>query len=107
MFAFFLWFIAGSSFILLGIRAILSKKDIPFRFWANADLFPVDHIKAYNRAVGKLWCVYGIVFVMLGLPLLNGQNTSYIIFSIIGLMVETIVAMAVYTTVIETKYRKR
>lgn len=107
MLTFFLWLIAGCFFVLLGIYAILSKKDMPFRFWANAKPFPVNHVKAYNRAVGKLWCVYGIVFILLGAPLIKGQNTPYILFSILGLMAETIIAMAVYTTVIETKYRKK
>ena len=38
-----------------------------------------------------------IGFVILGIPLLDGQNTPYVLLSVIGLMVETIVIMAVYS----------
>ena len=44
---------------------------------------------------------------MLGLPLLEGQGSPLVMFSVIGVMIETIVAMAVYTLVIEEKYRKK
>ena len=46
-----------------------AKKEIPFGFWANADTAPVSNVAAYNRALGKLFTVAGIVFILLGLPL--------------------------------------
>lgn len=107
MAAFIIWLIFGCAFIILGVYAFVSKKAVAFGFWANTKMFPVNDVKAYNRAVGKLWCVFGIVFVILGLPLLKGQNSPYILFSIFGLMAEAIAAMAVYVTVIEKKYRKK
>ena len=105
--AFIIWFIIGCSFIGLGIYAFLSKKEAAFSFWANAKVFPVNNVRAYNRAVGKLWCVFGVIFIALGLPLLKGQNSSFMILSIVGIMAEAIGAMAVYTAVIEKKYRKK
>lgn len=39
-------------------------------------------------------------FVILGIPLLEGQNTPYVLLSVIGVMVETIVIMAAYSLVI-------
>ena len=48
-----------------------------------------------------------MVFAVLGLPLLKGQNNPFIILSILGIMLEAIVAMVIYTTVIEKKYRKK
>lgn len=107
MFAFLIWFIISCSFIVLGLLAFLSKKETAFSFWSNAKVFPVTNVKAYNRAVGKLWCVFGIVLAVLGTPLLKGQNTPYILLSILGIMVESIAAMVVYVTVIEKKYRKQ
>ena len=107
MIAYFFWLLISVFFIFLGIRAILSKKEVAFGFWANTDMFPVSDIKAYNRAVGKLWCVYGIIFILLGIPLLGGQNSPFILISIIGVMFETIAAMAVYVIIIEKKYRKK
>lgn len=44
-----------------------------------------------------MFIIYGIVFVILGIPLLEGQNTSYILLSVIGVMVETIAIMVVYS----------
>lgn len=107
MFAFFIWLIAGCAFIFLGVYNFKSKKEVAFGFWANTEVFPVNNVKRYNRALGKLWCIFGIVFIILGLPLLKGQNSPYILFSILGVMAEAIVVMAVYVTVIEKKYRKK
>lgn len=106
MLVFILWSIVGCMFVILGIYAFLSKKEVAFGFWANADMFPVENVKAYNRAVGKLWCVFGAVFVLLGLPLLGEGNAPFIMLSVLGIMAEAIAAMVVYTTVIEKKYRR-
>ena len=56
--------------------------------------------------MGKLWCAFGIVFTVLGIPLLEGQDSPLILFSVMGLMWEVIVTMVVYTQIIEKKYRK-
>lgn len=105
--AFTIWMIVGFIFIGLGIYDILSKKAKPFGFWANAEVAPVKDVKAYNRALGKLWCVYGVVFMLLGIPLLPGQNSAGVIITILGTLFEAIAAMVVYVTVIEPKYRKK
>lgn len=105
--AFVIWLLMSIAFVILGIYASVSKKEVAFGFWANADTFPVKDVKAYNRAVGKLWIVFGIVFSVLGLPLLKGQNNPFIILSVLGIMIEAIAAMVIYTTVIEKKYRKK
>ena len=106
MLAFLIEALFGVVFIFLGIYAFCSKREAAFGFWANAEMFPVKDVKAYNRAVGKLWMVFGAVFILLGLPLLGGQNSPYAVISILGIMLEAIAAMAVYVTVIERKYRK-
>ena len=105
--AFVIWLLVSIAFVILGIYAYVSKKEVAFGFWANADTFSVNDIRAYNCAVGKLWMVFGMVFAVLGLPLLKGQNNPFIILSILGIMLEAIVAMVIYTTVIEKKYRKK
>lgn len=48
-----------------------------------------------------------IGFIILGIPLLEGQNTPYILLSVIGVMVETIVIMAAYSLVIVKKYEEK
>lgn len=102
---FMIWCIVGCLFIGLGIYSFFAKK--PARFWANAEIFQVTDIKKYNRAVGKLFCSFGIVFIILGLPLLSGQNSPWILLSVLGVMIECIAIMIIYTTVIEKKYKKK
>ena len=48
-----------------------------------------------------------IGFIILGIPLLEGQNTPYILWSGIGVMVETIAIMAVYSLGIVKKYEEK
>ena len=48
-----------------------------------------------------------IGFVILGIPLLDGQTTPYVLLSVIGVMVETIVIMATYSLVIVKKYEEK
>lgn len=103
--AFVMWVLIGFIFIVLGIYDMCSKKEIPFGFWANAKLPSVTDVKGYNKALGKLWIGYGIVFILLGIPLLCGQNSAWIVVTILGTGFATIVIIAIYVTVIEKKYQ--
>lgn len=104
MIGFVLWSIFGGLFICLGIYAFFAKK--PIGFWANAKAPNVTDRRRYNRAMAKLFCVYGVGFLLLGFPLLAGQNTAWPLFSVAGVMAESIAAMIAYTLVIEKKYRE-
>ena len=105
--AFIIWSILGVLFIVMGIYDLNSKKARPFGFWANAEVAAIEDVKGYNRALGKLWCVYGVLFILIGLPLLDGQNSGSIIISILGAMFISIAAMVAYVVGIEPKYRKK
>ena len=105
MVGFVIWAIFGCVMIMIGISDFFSKKEVGF--WANAKTFPVNDIKKYNRATGKLLIAYGVIFVVLGLPLLDGQNSPYILLSVLGVMIETIAVMAIYSLHITKKYRKK
>ena len=107
--AFLIWVIVGVFFIVLGIYDMSSKKAKPFGFWANAEVGPIEDVKGYNRALGRLWCVYGVLFTLMGVPLLilNEQNVALVIIPIVGTMFITIGVSAVYAIGIEAKYRKR
>lgn len=107
MIAFMIWAVISCVFIGMGLYDIFSKKEVPFGFWANAKTLPMEDVKGYNRAVGILWIVYGVALMLLGLPLLQGQNSAGILISVLGTMLISIVAMAVYVVVIEKKYRKK
>lgn len=101
---FVIWCIIGCFFIALGIYSLFSKKAVGF--WANVKMFEVIDVKKYNSAMCKLFCILGVIFIFLGFPLLSKQNSVWILFSVIGVMVAVIVAMIIYTTVIEKKYKK-
>ena len=105
MWGFAVWSAAGAAFIVLGIYVSFSKKEKAFGFWANAKTPPVTNIEKYNRALGRLECIYGVVFILLGLPLLAGQNSPLLIVSILGALFSAIAAMAVYEIGIVKKYR--
>ncbi len=100
---FLVWAVLGAIMIGFGIRALFMKTAIGF--WANIRQFPVNDIKGYNRSTGILFMCYGIIFIVLGLPLLTGQNSPFILLSVLGVMLETIVMMAIYIMVITKKYR--
>ena len=72
--AFIIWAILGVLFIIMGIYCIKSKKAKAFGFWANTEVIPVEDVKGYNRALGKLWCVYGILFTIIA----NSKILCYI-----------------------------
>ena len=105
--AFLIWCICGGIFAVYGIYILFSKKEKAFGFWANAELCPIENVAGYNRALGKLFFVAGIVFIMIGLPLLKGENSPFVLFSVLGTMLEVIIVMMIYTLGIEKKYRKR
>ena len=102
MVGFVIWALVGALIIVIGIKDLFAKK--PVGFWANIETMKVSDVKGYNRATGILFMVYGIVFILLGLPLLGGQNTPFIVLSIIGVMFETIIIMTIYSICIVKKY---
>lgn len=97
------WTIVGFFLIGIGITAFFKKKAVGF--WANIEVELVNDIKNYNYAVGKLFVFYGVVFILLGTPLLMGENSLFILLSVIGGMIETIITMVIYSLVIGKKYR--
>ena len=105
MIGFIIWAIVGCFFIGEGIFSFFAKKATGF--WANSKMFEVNDVKKYNHAMGKLWCLFGIVFIVLGIPMLDGQNSPLGLISAIGAILEVIVLIIIYTQVIEKKYRKR
>ncbi len=105
MIGFVIWAIVGVVIIGLGVKSYFSKKAAGF--WANIRPISVNDITGYNRAVGKLFVVYGVIFIVLGLPLISGQNSPFILLSVLGVMVETIIIMAIYSLCVEKKYKEQ
>lgn len=107
MIAFVVWILLGAGFVIGGITALFARKARPFGFWANAEVFPVKDVRAYNKALGKLFIAFGVIFMLLGIPFLGGQNSGGMIFTILGTMFLAIFTMVIYVTQIERKFRKK
>ena len=105
MIAFIIWAIVGCLFIGFGIAAFFEKKATGF--WANAKTPKIEDVKAYNRSMGIMWCVAGVVFILLGLPLLVGEDTALSLLSVVGCLLWVIALMVIYELVICKRYRKK
>lgn len=105
--AFIIWVFVSLIFVAIGIYDLRAKEVVGF--WSNAKKPPVDeeNIKAYNRAVGILWIVYAVILMLLGLPLLAGDNSPLIVITLLGTLAEVVGLMAVYVLVIEKKYCRK
>lgn len=101
---FLIWAAVGLLMIGIGVHAFFAKK--PQHFWANVKMGKVTEIKKYNAAVGRLFGIYGVLFILLGLPLLC-ENEGWVLLSCFGVVPLTIAMMAIYAAVIEPKYVKK
>ena len=109
-FIFMIWLLIGMFFIVEGINCIKSKKEVAFGFWSTGKKPDIQeqNIKLYNKSLGKLWCVFGAIFILLGIPFLTEeQNSPIFIISMIGVIFEVIMLIVIYVTKIENKYKKR
>ena len=105
IYAFSTFALIGLFFLIMGIRCLHSDK--PSGFWANAEQFEVTDVRAYNKAMSKLWFTAALLYAALGLPLLTPANILLLILvSVVGTMIVSIGIMIFYTTVIEPKYKK-
>ena len=102
MVGFVVWVLAGLCFMGLGLYAFRARKAVGF--WANSRPPRVTDVQKYNRAMGKLWLGFGFVFILLGLPLLAGQNSPLVLLSVLGVFGEVIGAVLIYTLKIGPKY---
>lgn len=102
--AFIIWALVGCFFVGMGIFSFFSRKTVGF--WANIKMDEVSDKKKYNQAMGKLWILYGLIFIVLGIPLVVGQNSPLIVISILGVLLESIAVMIAYTLIISSKYKK-
>lgn len=104
MIGFVIWCLAGCLFLGFGIAAWRAEK--PTGFWSNVRMGEVNDIRGYNHAMGKLWCVSGVIFMILGIPLLADQDALILLVSVGGSLIWVIAVMLVYELGIMRKYRK-
>lgn len=104
MLAFGIWLCGGLLFVGIGLWAFRAKE--PVGFWANGKPPQVSDLRGYNRAMGKLWCVFGVGFIVLGLPLLAEERPALMLLSVLGVFAQIIALILVYVLGIERKYTK-
>lgn len=106
--AFIIWALLSCCFIGYGVYLMCSNREVPVGFWANVKEPPqVTNVKAYHKALGRLWCGYGIVLLLLGLPFLGVQNSAGFIITILGTAWASIGLAIIYSTAILNKYQKK
>lgn len=101
--AILIFILLGLLFIGMGIYCYWAKEAVSF--WANIERPLMNQVKEYNRKVGNLWIVYGLSFVILALPFRAGQNSGWIVISVLGVVFMTLWLMIMYS-LLESKYRK-
>lgn len=102
---FVIWVICGLLFVGIGIYDYRSKKQVGF--WANFDVPEVEDVIGFNKAVGRLFIIYGVVFILIGIPLIPSifyKNMLLVFIPIIGTVFETIWLMVYFVMKIEKKY---
>lgn len=102
---FVIWVICGLLFVGIGIYDYRSKKQVGF--WANFDVPEVEDVIGFNKAVGKLFITYGVVFILIGIPLIPSifyKNVLLVFIPIIGTVFETIWLMVYFVMKIEKDY---
>lgn len=102
---FVIWVICGLLFVGIGIYDYMSKKQVGF--WANFDVPEVEDVIGFNKAVGRLFIIYGVVFILIGIPLIPSifyKNMLLVFIPIIGTVFETIWLMVYFVMKIEKDY---
>ena len=74
MIAFIIWTIVALIFVIVGISSW--KSEVEIGFFTGVTPPKMKDIKAYNRAVAKLWWFFSIVFETIGIPLIFIEQNS-------------------------------
>ncbi len=110
MIDFIIWALMGCLVIGKGIQCLRSGETVGFykyRRWQTQKTFEVTDVRGYNLATGKLFCVCGVLFVLLGIPLLDEQTSQLDLIPVVGVLPWGILWEIIYELVICRKYQKK
>lgn len=102
--AFAIWSIIVCIFFAIGISC--RKSQEPVGFFAFSKPPVVEDVEGYNKAVAKLWFVVGIVYEIIGIPILFLEQNSPLFLPILFAVIIEIIVMMIAYLKIEKKYRK-
>lgn len=96
--------LSGGVFIGFGVFAL--KKQTPIHFWSGTVVKAeeITDIKAYNRANGIMWIVYGALIILSGIPAAILDLNMFAIISIVIIFLGLIIMIIIYNK-IYNKYR--
>ena len=103
MIAFVIWSLCACLLLGIGVHAWRSTTAVGF--FAGVTPPKVSDVRAYNRAVAKVWMVMAALMELFGLPLLTArQNAPEILLIVLAVPLLVIGMMIAYVR-IENKYK--
>ncbi len=67
-----------------------------------------EHIDAYNKEFGRLFCIYALIIFMFGIPfLMEKQDELYMVIYVLAIFLSSMAVVFYYSLKIEPKYNKR
>ncbi len=104
MIAFIIFLFCGFIFLAIGIYDFYAKKQQSF--WNAGNPPKVNDIKKWNRALGKLFCSYGLALIFAGISFLFPLKSSIIIVIVLIIIFGGLAIMIfIYLKIIEPKYK--
>lgn len=101
--AFVIWSVVSAIFVIIGIVNWNSEKEVGF-FTGEAPKKRKD-VKAYNRAVAKIWFFFAFGLEISGIPILFAEQNSPLVIPVIVLPIILIVAIIIVYLKVDEKYK--
>ena len=92
----------GAAFLIIGAYAMRRKKPMWFSIGPNTAKGKIKDIPAYNKALGKMWCLFSIPLWISGIITFFFPAASIIVFAVFCIL--GIGAVAWWQSKIEEKY---
>lgn len=110
--AYIIWLLISLIFVILGVYDWKNAENGSVFGFYNICPPPkaeqLTDVTAYNRAVSKLLIGSGIVFALIGLPLLSSDNEAVIVLvGVLGSIFWVISMVLAYECIIMRKYRRK
>ena len=102
--AFVIWSAVCALFIGIGISC--NKSSVAVGFFTFTESPEVKDINGYNKAVAKLWFVFGGIFEITGVPLLYLKQNSPLILLLMPVVIIWVISLIIAYLKIESKFRK-
>lgn len=103
MIAFVIWSIVALVFVIIGFSSW--KSEVEIGFFTGVTPPKMKDVKAYNRAVAKLWWFFSLAFEVIGIPLIFIEQNSPVAIVIVLLVPLLIIGIIIAYHRIALKYQ--